>query len=476
MMAENMDEDMPEESPLQQDLSCPVCQGIYDDPLMLPCSHSFCRRCLLRCWEQTRKCPICRTKCEESQAVSNRALKSACQSFLSQAVRTSDNQNRSSVEVCNIHLKPLELYCEKDEEPVCVECVPLHSAHRLLSLKQGESFCKQELEYKDKIFEKKMENFKKMKLKFNNAMEYVKVQAGEAERQIKAEFERLHAVLTREEALCLDALASDETKKIEALQSCMDSLEKDIKKLEELMEGLKKDMQMENLPLLKDFRVIKRKAQWTKQDPSMPPNSLINISMHVGSLGFKIWKKMQADVTYYPVILDPNSASPWLSLNADLTSAKESPERLSVPENLERFDPCVFVLGAEGYTSGKHKWDIFVGNIPKWTVGVCKESVLRKKKFTVSPGRGVWAIGLSKEKYIIHTAERNELPVEQGIEKIRIKLNMDKGEVSFWDAGTAKHLVTLTHKFEEKMFPLFGPGLYTSPMELPAGKIAVHTS
>lgn len=77
------------------------------------------------------------------------------------------------------------------------------------------------------------------------------VQAGEAEKQIKAEFERLHAVLTREEALCLDALASDETKKIEALQSCMDSLEKDIKKLEELMEGLKKDMQMENLPLLK---------------------------------------------------------------------------------------------------------------------------------------------------------------------------------------------------------------------------------
>lgn len=36
-------------------------------------------------------------------------------------------------------------------------------------------FLQQELEYKDKIFEKKMENFKKMKLKFNNAMEYVKV-------------------------------------------------------------------------------------------------------------------------------------------------------------------------------------------------------------------------------------------------------------------------------------------------------------
>ncbi|KAF6716607.1 Nuclear factor 7, ovary [Oryzias melastigma] len=474
-MAETMEEEMPEESPLQQDLSCPVCQGIYEDPVLLPCTHSFCRRCLQRSWEHSRKCPVCRTKCEESQAVSNRALNSACQSFLSHTVRKSD-QNRTPEEVCNIHLKPLELYCEKDEEPVCVECVPLHSNHRLLSLKQGEGVCMQELEYRAKIFEKKMETFKKMNKKFSNAMEYVKFQAGQAENQIKAEFERLHAVLTREEALCLNALASEETKKIEELQSCLDNLNEDMIKLEELMEGLRKDMQKMDLPLLKDFRMIKRKAQWTKGEPYVPTNSLINMGLHVGSLGFKIWKKMQADIKYYPVILDPNTASPWLYLNPDLTSAKESPERLSVPENPERFDPCVFVLGAEGYSSGKHKWDVFVGNIPKWTVGVCKESVLRKKKFTVSPGRGVWAIGLSKEKYIIHTAERTELKVEKGIEKIRVKLDIDKGEVSFWDAGAAKHLVTLTHTFEEKMFPLFGPGLYTSPMELPAGKIAVHTS
>lgn len=76
-------------------------------------------------------------------------------------------------------------------------------------------------------------------------------QAGQAENQIKAEFERLHAVLTREEALCLNALASEETKKIEELQSCLDNLNEDMIKLEELMEGLRKDMQKMDLPLLK---------------------------------------------------------------------------------------------------------------------------------------------------------------------------------------------------------------------------------
>lgn len=177
-----------------------------------------------------------------------------------------------------------------------------------------------------------------------------------------------------------------------------------------------------------------------------------------------------------PILLDPNTASPWLSLSPDLTSVKESAERLISPDNPERFDPCVFVLGAQGYTSGKHRWDVLVGDNPKWIVGVCKESVARKKKFTVSTGRGVWAISLSKGVYTATNTDRTVLQLQQRPERIRIKLNMDKGEVSFWDGGTAKHLVTLTHKFDEEIFPMFGPGLHSTPMILAPGKMAVHTS
>lgn len=176
------------------------------------------------------------------------------------------------------------------------------------------------------------------------------------------------------------------------------------------------------------------------------------------------------------MVLNPNTASPWLSLNADLTNVKESSERLTTPDNPERFDPCVFILGAEGYNSGKHKWDVIVGDNPKWILGVCKESVARKKKFTVSTSRGVFSIGLSKGVYTALTPERTELQVQQRPERIRIKLNVDKGEVSFWDAGSTKHIVTLTNTFDEKMFPIFGPGLHATPMTLAPGKIAVHTS
>ncbi|KAM9353059.1 tripartite motif containing 35-28 [Symphorus nematophorus] len=475
-MADGMDEEMPEEPfPLQQELTCPVCQSIFKDPVLLPCTHSFCRECLQKSLQYSKKCPLCREEFEEGKDTTNLALRNACEIVARSGVR--QTQKRPSAEDnCNLHLKPLELYCEKDEEPVCVDCVTLHSTHRLWPLKEGAPMCKRELGYKVHIFEKKVETYKKMTHKFSNAVEYIKYQAGQAEKQIKMEFERLHKALVTEEALRLKALATEEEQKIAAIQEQITNTNKDIVALNELIDTLKKEMGNEDLPLLKNFQNLKRKAQWARDEPRLYDGSLLNMGKHVGALSFKVWKNMQAHVKYNPVMLNPNTASPWLSLSSDLTCVKESAERLTAPDNPERFDPCIFVLGAEGYSSGKHKWDVIVGDNPKWILGVCKQSLSRKKKFTLSTSRGVFSIGLSKGVYTIYTPERTELQVQQRPERIRIKLNIEKGEVSFWDGGTAKHLVTLTHKFDEKMFPFFGPGLHTTPMIMAPGKIAVHTS
>ncbi|XP_054477889.1 tripartite motif containing 35-28 [Anoplopoma fimbria] len=474
-MEEDMDEEMPEEIPLRQDLTCPVCKDIFQDPVLLPCTHSLCRECLQKCLRVKKKCPECREPCEEGQGIANRALSSACESFLRQT-NWRPNRKRASEDTCKLHLKPLELYCEKDEEPVCVDCVTLHNTHTLWSLRQGAPMCKRELEFKVQIFEKKVEKYKKTTRKLSNAMEYIKHQALQAEKHIKAEFERLHKALVTEEALRLKALASEEELKTAALQELIDKTTKDIADMNKLSDTLKKEMGNEDLSLLRNFQRLKREAQWTREEPQLPEDSLLNMGKHVGALSFKIWKSMQVHVKYNPVVLNPNTASPWLSLNADLSSVKESSERMTAPDNPERFDPCVFVLGAEGYTSGKHRWDVIVGDNPRWIVGVCQESVPRKKKFTVSTSRGVWSIALSKGVYNVLTPERTELQVQQRPERIRVKLNLDKGEVSFWDGGTAKHLVTLTHKFDEKMYPIFGPGLHSTATTLVPGKIAVHTS
>lgn len=150
-----------------------------------------------------------------------------------------------------------------------------------------------ELNLKVQIFEKKVESYKTMTHKLSNTVEYIKVkslshltvfideekrhgthcrlhrldsmhiktiyklscltqyQAGQAEKQIKVEFERLHNALVTEEALRLKALATEEEEKTAAIQELIENTNKDIVALKELIDSLKKEMGNEDLPLLR---------------------------------------------------------------------------------------------------------------------------------------------------------------------------------------------------------------------------------
>uniref|UniRef100_A0A673MXM8 RING-type E3 ubiquitin transferase n=1 Tax=Sinocyclocheilus rhinocerous TaxID=307959 RepID=A0A673MXM8_9TELE len=45
---------------VKEELSCPVCHDIFKAPVILSCSHSFCKECLQQSWrtKKTHKCPV----------------------------------------------------------------------------------------------------------------------------------------------------------------------------------------------------------------------------------------------------------------------------------------------------------------------------------------------------------------------------------------------------------------------------------
>ncbi|XP_030639292.1 tripartite motif containing 35-28 [Chanos chanos] len=473
-MSEPMDEDVPERpSLLETDLTCPVCKELFRDPVLLSCSHSFCKECLEASWKARvkKECPVCRKCCDGEQPIPNRALKNTAENYQKEkGWRVPCGPEL----VCGLHMRDLQMFCQKDEEPVCVECVTLHRGHDLYSLDQGVPICKGELNIKIKILTDKLDSFKRMKRRYTETIAFIQSQSEEAEQKIKMEFERLREILAKQEASRIHDLKREEEQKKQMMKEKIDNLTRDIASLAELIQSVRRDMGAEDLVFLKNFRSLKQKAQWTAEDPHKVSGALIDMGKHVGCLGYKIWEKMQNEIQYFPVILDPNTVSPWLAMSPDYSSVRDSPERLSVPDNPERFDPCVFVMGSEGFSTGRHRWDVFVGDNPKWILGVCKESIIRKRKFTVTTTGGVWTIGLSKGVYSALTTPRTTLTVERRPEKIRVKLNMDKGEVSFWDADLAKHLCTFTDKFPGKLYPLFGPGLHTTPMAIQPANLSIH--
>uniref|UniRef100_A0A4W6EY28 Uncharacterized protein n=1 Tax=Lates calcarifer TaxID=8187 RepID=A0A4W6EY28_LATCA len=58
----------------EEDLSCPVCRDIFKDPVVLSCSHSFCKDCLQSWWreKQTQQCPLCKRRSSMSRSNTQR--------------------------------------------------------------------------------------------------------------------------------------------------------------------------------------------------------------------------------------------------------------------------------------------------------------------------------------------------------------------------------------------------------------------
>ncbi|KAJ8371067.1 hypothetical protein SKAU_G00110950 [Synaphobranchus kaupii] len=66
---------------LEEELSCPVCTEIFRDPVLLSCSHSFCKACLQQYWEQkgSWECPVCRRKSSKDRPPLNLCLSCSTQ-------------------------------------------------------------------------------------------------------------------------------------------------------------------------------------------------------------------------------------------------------------------------------------------------------------------------------------------------------------------------------------------------------------
>ncbi|XP_036374375.1 tripartite motif-containing protein 35-like [Megalops cyprinoides] len=189
--------------------------------------------------------------------------------------------------------------------------------------------------------------------------------------------------------------------------------------------------------------------------PSDISTPLVDVARHVGSLKYRVWEKMQEIVPRCPVTLDPNTAHPNQSLSEQLTSLTCSVEKSFFPNNPERFDVSNYVLGSEGFSSGKHWWDVDVGDNPHWVLGVARASINRKGPISVCPGQKLCAIWFYNGEYQAMTSPLKRLRLQRRPQRIRVQMDWDKGTVSFYDPVDKTQIYCFRDKFTETMFPLF---------------------
>uniref|UniRef100_UPI0037E79BE6 nuclear factor 7, brain-like n=1 Tax=Semicossyphus pulcher TaxID=241346 RepID=UPI0037E79BE6 len=222
--------------------------------------------------------------------------------------------------------------------------------------------------------------------------------------------------------------------------------------------AVEEELQKHNVPFLSSYKHTETRArvQCSESDPQLVSGALIDVAKHLGNLSFRVWQKMKDRVPFSPVILDPNTAHPWLHLSDDLTSVRHGDTKQQLPDNPERHTKYTNVLGSEGFSSGTHSWEVEVGDHPDWALGLAKESVDRKGKIFLSPKYGIWCLLHRRGKYTNSLGET--VTVKKSLQRIRVQLDYDRGEVSFYDPEDMTHIYTYRDTFTEKLFPFVSVG------------------
>ncbi|XP_029944254.1 probable E3 ubiquitin-protein ligase TRIML1 [Salarias fasciatus] len=113
------------------------------------------------------------------------------------------------------------------------------------------------------------------------------------------------------------------------------------------------------------------------------------------------------------------------------------------------------VFGKEGFTSGRHYWEVQVGLWSTWDVGVAKESVPRTQN-VITKKNGFFTIGKRGGEYKAYHSFYEVINLSPRPRKIGVYVDCEEGRVSFYEIDQKLHIYTYKKvPFTEKLFPCF---------------------
>ncbi|XP_072892821.1 uncharacterized protein [Hemitrygon akajei] len=439
---------------------CPICLDFFTDPVSLECGHYFCRSCITRCWEREERnsCPECREEIADRSLRTSRAL--ANLSEKARKLNLNPKEEESKLH-CEKHGEDLKLFCETDKTLICLICRDAreHKSHNFMPVNEAVEIYKGRVKSSLVSLTEKKSDFEEMEQQQKEKISGVREQTHSLQSQITSHFAELRRVLTEKEQRALRDLREEEErilnqmeKNLREIQENLNSIREEISKLQERMD------QQENITFLMEEAHQKRRSSDDAQTLSVTDGALLAGKFYHPYLFDTALGEAFNGIKRVSVTLDVETANPELEVSEDRKSVRLTGTRRDLPDTGKRFTNWPCVLGSEGFTSGRHYWEVEVTGNRRWSLGVAAESVDRKREVTLSPETGFWTIARIDDVMLVFSSPRSRLPAGPIPRRVGVYLSYESGTVSFYNVETKSHLHTFTgNKFTEKLYPSFGP-------------------
>uniref|UniRef100_A0A673TVF2 Butyrophilin subfamily 1 member A1 n=1 Tax=Suricata suricatta TaxID=37032 RepID=A0A673TVF2_SURSU len=173
------------------------------------------------------------------------------------------------------------------------------------------------------------------------------------------------------------------------------------------------------------------------------------------ALNAKDWKKAllyPAPVTVDQEIFHKNNSDSKRKENV-----KEETQDLSLRDKRE--DCNLITLKQEGFSSGKHYWEVAIRDTDEWTLGIYEKpqtavGYLQDKKFRVIEKKGheYRALTYCSENISLQKC----LPIKKCPQNIVIFLDYEDNDISFYDMTEGTHIFSFTQaSFSGSLYPYF---------------------
>ncbi|XP_056288646.1 E3 ubiquitin-protein ligase TRIM69 [Pseudoliparis swirei] len=462
---------------ISRDLTCSICLDLFKQPVSLPCDHTFCQGCIEGYWTgprgpvqgSTGSCPQCRKVYAGQSYRPNRIVanivESYCQGLEESGTgpRLADVAGPAPVPCCSRHREELKLYCEEDQELVCLVCglSQEHRNHTMVCVQEAELKYRASLNSSMDSLKAELNTALQCDREVEDEVKKLKEHTADLKQRIEAQCSDLHLFLYQEEKLLQVKLKTEERRELIRLDEHKALLCVEISRLQgaahEIEDKLK---EQDAFTLLRSIKVLLQRPSLKFEKPTFTPPSLCE-GRFAGPLQYRVWKSMKGNLYPVPAAITFNSstANGWLSLTSSLTCVRYQTFNHTVQDNPFRFNAALSLLGSQGFTHGRHYWEIEVYSSTVWTVGVARESVSRKGVIKTLPANGFWTLSLSYGiQYMAGTSPPTVLSLKEPLVRIGVYLDYKRGLVSFYNAECMAHLYTFRETFKETLYPYFNLG------------------